>query len=148
MQRAAACLSLALLSLPGSMVAQSPDIDPSALVTDAEIEQIIGYAITPREPSIDTTNGVTFLSCSSDDVHVNVEVWDLAADATEMFELGTEHPEIPGIGDRARNTQPLGEISILSGRYVLSVDLYGKLDGADELRAATEIARIVVGRLP
>jgi hypothetical protein len=136
------------LSVLPSASGQGADIDPCALVTQPEIEQILGFSISGRQSSIEMTEGVTFYSCSSDDIHLDIEVWDDAANASMMFEFGLEYPEIGGVGDQARNTQPLGEIDVLLGRYVVSVDIYSNLDSSEEIRVATEIARIAVGRLP
>lgn len=125
-----------------------PELDPCALVSQAEIEKIIGSAVDQPEPSANSVAGVTFYSCRSDDVHVNVEAWSNAEDAKTSFEMGTEYPAIDDMGHPARNTQPLGDLDVLVGQYVLTIDLFTSTDRAAELAAAKEIARLAIPRLP
>ncbi len=128
--------------------AEPPSLDPCSLVSQAEVEQILGISVASPAPSVEPVEGVTYFSCSSDDVHVSVQAWNTPTAASSMFEFGTEYPAVEGLGERARNTQPLGEIEVLVGRYVVSVDLFTSLDREAELQAATEIARLVLTRLP
>ena len=77
-----------------------------------------------------------------------MDAWDNAEYAARDFDFGAGYRAIDGIGDRGKNVQSLGEIDVLSGRYILSVSLYSELVSEAELEAAIEIARIALGRLP
>ncbi len=123
-------------------------LKPCSLISQERIEGIVGTPVALPTPSSEPMGNVVFHSCSSDDVHINVQVFDAASSAASMFDFGTEYPPIEGIGDKARNTQPLGEIDVLVGRYVVEVSLFTSLSKENELQAATEIARIVIEALP
>lgn len=125
------------------------DLDPCALVSQAEIERILGFTVdTPERSVTPAGSSLTYFSCSSDDVHVDVQVWDSADNAASSFATGTSYPSIDGIGDRAQNTQPLGDLDVLHGRYVVTVDIFSSLTQDEELEAAKKIAEIVLSRLP
>ena len=125
-----------------------PIEDPCELISHAEIEEIVGLSIRAPEPSSEEMGAITYQSCSSEDVHIDLEVYGSESDAAEMYDFGTDGPTIGGLGDKARNTQPLGEVQALSGKYVVTVSLFSSLAKDAELAAATEIAKIVLDRLP
>lgn len=129
--------------------ARPAELDPCALVSQAEIEAIVGRAVATPEPSTTPAGtSLTYYSCSSHDVHINVESWGSAEDAKSSFEMGTPYPPLDGLGHPARNTQPIGDVDVLVDRFVLSVDLFLSADRDAELAAATEIARIAIERMP
>jgi hypothetical protein len=133
----------------GAGTARPAELDPCALVSQAEIEEIVGRPVATPEPSTTPAgSSLTYYSCSSHDVHINVESWSNAGDAKSSFEMGTPYPPLDGLGHPARNTQPIGDVDVLVDRFVLSVDLFLGMDKAAELEAATEIARIAIGRMP
>ncbi|MBT2971830.1 MAG: DUF3558 domain-containing protein [Candidatus Thiodiazotropha sp. (ex Ctena orbiculata)] len=124
------------------------EFDPCALITQAKMEEIIGVKVTAPTATIDRVEGVTFLNCTSNDIHINIESWEAESQAIESYDFGTKFPSIEGLGDKARNTQPLGEVDVLYGRYIVSVDLFTGLDRKAELEAATTIARTVLENIP
>ncbi|MBW9267321.1 MAG: hypothetical protein K1565_17480 [Candidatus Thiodiazotropha sp. (ex. Lucinisca nassula)] len=122
--------------------------DPCALISHANTEEIVGASVTAPSASVDRLGNVMYLNCSSDDIHINIESWGDASKAAASYEFSGNHPSIEGLGDKARNTQPLGEVDVLYGSYIISVDLFLGLSRKDELDAAQEIARVVLDNLP
>ena len=51
-----------------------------------------------------------------------------------------------GIGDRAYDSRPIGDITVLKGKYELSIDV--SASGQDEFEVAKELAAKAVDRLP
>lgn len=126
-----------------------PDIDPCALVSQAEIERIIGMPVAALAPESPTPAGsLTYFSCRSDDLHIDIEAWSNAQEARRSFEFGHQYPAVEGLGFPATNTQPLGDLYALAGQFVVSVDLFTNQDQAAQLEAAKQLARLVVDRLP
>jgi hypothetical protein len=133
----------------GAGTARAAELDPCALVSQAEIEEIVGRPVAAPEPSTTPAgSSLIYYGCSSHDVHINVESWSRADDARSSFEMGTPYPPLDGLGHPARNTQPIGDVDVLVDEFVLSVDLFLGMDKDAELAAATEIARIAIGRMP
>lgn len=134
-------------STPGA-TAQVPEFEPCGLVTRGELEGIIGKPVKEPESSATPVANVTYYSCASDDIHINVEAWTSAEDAQSSFEIGTKYPEVEGMGHPAHNTQPVGDLDVLVGQYVLTIDLFTNMDKAAQLEAAKQIAAIAIERLP
>ncbi|MEW8692039.1 MAG: hypothetical protein AB2535_13185 [Candidatus Thiodiazotropha endolucinida] len=122
--------------------------DPCALISHTNMEEIVGTSVTAPSTSVDRLGNVMYLNCSSDDIHINIESWGDASKAAASYDFSDKHPSIEGLGDKARNTQPLGEVDVLYGSYIISVDLFLGLSRKDELDAAQEIARVVLDNLP
>jgi hypothetical protein len=128
-------------------------IDVCALVTAEEIEAIVGEPIAEGEAE---ESAPPFFGCryESDDitrvVTIGVIAWDDADDAEASFDIGADQYEaVEGIGDRAYRSQPINDITVLSGRYEISVGLYFvSEDDDDEFEMAREIASTVIDRLP
>lgn len=133
----------------------APEISPCALVSAEEIAEITGVAVELGEPYVEDYGVYTTFSCDSDDIHIGVDAYPDVATATEAFEFLWEPADdgtvIEGLGDRAYNTAPLGDIAVLSGRYHVGVDLFVEVGdsgrGDAERDAATDIARSVLGQL-
>ncbi|MEW8505334.1 MAG: hypothetical protein AB2598_01405 [Candidatus Thiodiazotropha sp.] len=140
--------SNAALQTAETSKAMRQEFDPCALIALTKVEEIVGKKITAPVASIDRLGGVTYLNCSSSDIHITIEAWGDPPQAAASFDFGAEFPAIGGLGERAKNTQPTGEVDVLSGSYVVSVDLFMGLDRAAELEAAQEIARIVLENIP
>jgi hypothetical protein len=71
-------------------------------------------------------------------------------EAEASFDFGAgQYPAIDGIGDRAYNSQPIGDVDVLAGPYEVSVSLYfASDDDAAELAMAGALAALVIDRLP
>lgn len=83
-------------------------------------------------------------------VTVGVIPYPDAEQAEESFDFAADqYPAVEGVGDRAYNSQPIADISVLSGRYEVSVGLYFvDDDDARELTMARDLAAILLDRLP
>jgi hypothetical protein len=131
----------------------SADIDACALVTQDEVESIVGMPVGAPEPE---DAPPPFFSCRYEDdeilpvVKVSIIASESADDAVSLFELGADqYPAVEGLGDRAYRSQPIDEITVLAGRYELSVGLYFVSEDDDaEFEMAREIAELVLPRLP
>ena len=131
------------------------EIDPCALVTKAEIEVAVGTAVL--DPKLERLANLA--SCSFNDpaapiitaVSVNVFVAASESDAREIFDLAKRNAadvqEVDGLGDDAYWDDILGTLQVLQGTYELSIDVTSS-EGADQKRAAEDIAAKALSRLP
>lgn len=126
-----------------------PDLDPCGLVSRAEIEAVVGIPVAEMTQETPVTaDGVKFYGCRSNDVHIGIEAWSNEEGARDSFRLGGDYPAIEDFGLPARTTQPLGEIDVLAGHFVVTVDMFTNQDQATQLEAAKQLARLVIERLP
>lgn len=125
-----------------------PTLDPCALVSQAEIEAIVGMPVAALTEASTPAGQLTYYGCRSDDVHIDIEAWSSAAEARQSYEFGQAYPAVEGLGLPARTTQPLGDLDVLAGRFVVSVNLFTNQDQGAQLEAAKQIARRVIDRLP
>ena len=135
------------------------ELDVCSLISKAEVDGILGQ--TTGDPVFNSMGdagaaaGLTGGDCRFEAtgvtpvVSISVLAWRDQDDAESSFSAFTAAEEIEGLGDRAVNTQPVGDVSVLRGRYEISVDLYFvDEDDSVELGMAREIAEIVLSRLP
>ena len=142
------------------------EIDPCALVTKAEAEAIVGEPLDG--PAVTRTEMASSCLYSTPDlkgVNVGVLTYQNEDDAESAFWLAIDinnFPEVGGIGDRAYDSRPIGDITVLKGKYEVSVDVNVEGDegqGADvegddvewtgiDFEAARELAAKAVDRLP
>ena len=142
------------------------EIDPCALVTKEEAEAIVGESL--GDPLVTITELLASCLYSTSDlksVGVDVLTYGSADDAESGFQLAldiNDYPEVEGIGDRAYDSRPIGDITVLKGKYEVSVDVNVEGDegqGADvegddvewtgiDFEAARELAAKAVDRLP
>jgi hypothetical protein len=146
----------------GSTAGQSgeaEELDVCTLVTQAEVEAILGQSVgAPNFTSMGAAGAAAGLGggdCTFQAtgitavISIGVLAWSDEDDAESSFGLFGSDEEIEGIGDKAVNTQPVGDISVLQGRYELSVDLYFVNDDDDaDFEMARQIAELAVPRLP
>ena len=138
--------------------AQAPagaEIDACALVTKAEVETAVGATVLDPKPE----RLANLASCSFNDsaapvitaVSVNVFVAASESDAREIFDLAKRNAadvqEVDGLGDDAYWDDILGTLQVLQGTYEMSVDVASS-EGADQKRAAEDIAAKALSRLP
>jgi hypothetical protein len=131
--------------------ASTGEIDPCALVTKAEAEAIVGESLD--EPVVTITQmlaGCLYSTSDLESVNVDVLTYDSEDDAESGFQLAIDisnYPEVEGIGDRAYDSRPIGDIRVLKGKYELSVDV--NVEGGDaDFETAKEVAAKAVDRLP
>lgn len=131
------------------------EIDPCALVTKAEIEAAVGTAVLdPKSERL-----ANLASCSFHDpaapifslASVTVFAAASESDAREIFDLAkgnaADVQEVDGLGDDAYWDDILGTLQVLEGTYEISVDVASG-EGADQRRAAEDIAARALSRLP
>jgi len=131
--------------------ASGGEIDPCALVTKEEAEAIIGESLD--EPVVTITE--LLVSClystpDFDSVNVDVLIYDDEDQAEGGFEMAldiNDYPEVEGIGDGAYDSRPIGDITVLKGKYELSVDV-SVGEGDADFETAKDVAAKAVDRLP
>ena len=131
--------------------ASGGEFDPCALVTKSEAEAIIGESL--GDPLVTITELLSSCLYSTPDfesVNVDVLTYDNEDDAQSGFQLAIDinhYPQVEGIGDRAYDSRPIGDITVLKGKYELSVDVSVAGDDAD-FETAKDVAAKAVDRLP
>jgi len=127
----------------------SAPIDACALITRDEATAVLGAAT--REPIRGDTPPVSSCAYRTEDfdvVSVSVITYrdNAEAEYVHQFAIDTNnYPEIGGLGDRAYNAQPIGDVTVLVGQYELGVDVSGP---ENELEIARELAKTALGRMP
>lgn len=129
------------------------DIDVCALVPGGEVEAVIGMPVGPaqRDDFEDLFYGCRYEEeALTQVVTLGVIAYEDAEEAEDSFEFGADqYPAVDGIGDRAYNSQPIDDITVLAGRYEVSVGLYFVADDDDTEHAmARELATLLLDRLP
>ena len=144
--------------------AQPASVDACALYTREEVEALAKIGTNKPRPSENKFGTVTSNSCwtrasnSSWSVKINVERGRTADDLKQMLKslkgvasntTGTALKPVTGIGDEAYwgQTDPShGMLHIVIGTSFLTVETWGKADGAGSLDRTKEIAAIVIKR--
>jgi hypothetical protein len=158
-----ACLSLACggereeppgerAPAPRAAAPAAPTVDACALVTRAEVEAVLGTPV--RDPARGDVAPVFSCSYSAasgfDTASLTVAAYGDTRQATDAYLLAlkiNDYKEVSGLGDRAY-TSPLSEITVLKGRYELSVDLSMSIDKDAQMKKAIELANRALARLP
>jgi hypothetical protein len=138
--------------------ASSPDggaagaIDMCALLSQEEVSAVIGQEA--GAPAADDMSPFYGCRYESEDVtpivSVGVFAWDDESQAESSFSFGADqYEEVPGLGDAAYRSQPIDEVTVLHGRYEISVGLYFvSEDDDEEFEMGVELAQMVLERLP
>lgn len=147
---------------PGGSGASASDavelVDVCAMITQAEVESIVGQPVGPATPEDEedyTSFGIGGGGCRFEAegvtpvVTVSVLAWADEAEGESAFSLlEGQYDPVDGLGDSAYRTQPIDEISVLAGRYELSVGLYFVDEDDDaEFEMARRIAELVLPHL-
>jgi hypothetical protein len=126
-------------------------IDACELVTQDEAEGALGASVGEGErQDIPPFYGCSYETDSVDQLTVSVVVFPSSDDAEAAYELVidmNDYPTIDGLGDRAYDTQPIGDVTVQKGKYELSVDILTEDNEAD-FAAAKDLAKTALGRLP
>jgi hypothetical protein len=131
--------------------ASGGEIDPCALVTKEEAEAIVGESLD--DPLVTITELLASCLYSTPDfksVNVDVLTYENEDQAEGGFELAldiNDYPEVEGIGERAYDSRPIGDVTALEGRFELSVDVSVQGDDTD-FETAKDVAAKAVDRLP
>lgn len=128
-------------------------IDACALLTKDEVEAVIGMPVGSPQPE---ESPPPFSGCRYEEdgltqiVSIGVVAWNDVDEAEASFEFGADqYAAVEGLGDRAYNSQPIDDVTVLAGRYELSVGLYFVSDDDEaELEMARELAATALDRLP
>jgi hypothetical protein len=130
--------------------ASGGEIDSCALVTKEEVEAIIGQPV--GDPVVTTTELLAscfYTTSDLDGVSLAVVTYEDEQAAESGFQLAidiNDYPEVEGIGDRAFDSRPIGDITVLKGKYELSIDVFAS--GQDEFEIAKDLAANAADRLP
>jgi len=138
---------------PTTAAGAPAEIDVCALLSQAEVE---GIASVPIGAAAAEDPLPPFFGCRYEDpditpvITVGILAWDSPSDAESSFGFGADqHRAVDGIGDRAYRSQPIDDITVLQGRYEVSVGLYFVSEDEDtDFEVARQLAEIVIGRLP
>jgi len=128
-------------------------LDICALIPQKDVETAVGAPVGAAKPD---PSPPPFFGCRYEQdgitsvITISVIVHDDADDAKASFEVGADqYPAVEDIGDRAYNSQPIDDITVLDGRYEIAVGIYfGSDDNAAELKSAKDLAALVIERLP
>lgn len=135
----------------GASDAGGEAINTCELVTQDEAEGALGASVGEgTRQDIPPFYGCSYETDSFDQLSVSVVVFPSSDDAEAAYELVidmNDYPTIDGLGDRAYDTQPIGDVTVQKGKYELSVDILTEDDEAD-FAAAKDLAKTALGRLP
>lgn len=120
-------------------------------MTQDEAEAALGATVGEGvRQDIPPFYGCTYETDSFEQLTVSVLVYPTSEDAEAAYDLVidmNDYPPIDGLGDRAYDTQPIGDVTVQKGRYELSVDILTEDDTAD-FAVAKDLAKTALGRLP
>lgn len=129
----------------------SSGVDPCDLVTKADAETALGAPA--GEPKMENTPPVSACSYETADfnsVEVLLTTFENADQAEDAFQMAidiNDYPEVSGLGDRAYDSRPIFDVTVLKGRY--EVDVTVNLEGDEtDFETAKELAATAVERLP
>ncbi len=126
-------------------------INACDLLTQEEVAAVLGSQ--PREG--ERSDSPPFYFCTFEtegfeQLDLSVVVFPSADDARVLYEeaLDTnDYPEIEGLGDRAYDSRPIGDVTAQKGKFEVGVDILTEDDEAD-FQAAIELAGKALDRLP
>ncbi|MGH8168756.1 MAG: DUF3558 family protein, partial [Woeseiaceae bacterium] len=128
---------------------ESARIDACALITQDEADAVLGAPTgEPVRGDTPPVNSCAYQTEDFDGVSVTVVTHEDKAEAERAYLTAidiNDYPEIGSLGDRAYNAQPIGDVTVLVGRYELSVDVSGP---ENDLEAAQDLAETAIGRMP
>lgn len=129
-------------------------IDACALLAVDDVTEALGAPVDePQHEDVPPQFfGCRFDSGSGPGLTITVVAFADADEAESFITSVIEnngYSTVDGIGDQAYNTQPIGDLSVRTGRYELSVDIYGYSDDDQaELDLAIALAEKALGGLP
>jgi hypothetical protein len=140
-----------------SPATESPAVtlDACELITKVEVETAVGGTVRDGKPDA----LANLYTCTFGDpdspvgsvAGVSVFVAESDDDAQEVYDLAKSNAadvaEVDGVGEEAYWDSILNTMQIVQGNYQVSVDVSSD-EGRDQLAAATQIADLVLVRLP
>lgn len=140
---------------PAQQSSASVSIDACQLITKTEAQAAVGAPVgDPSQTSIPPVFGCDYRYPSSIEIEVGVSVIvyqdnKQAADAFQMALDINKYPPVSGVGERAYDSRPIQDLTVLRGRYELAVDVgLADSDRNKEFALAKELALKALGRLP
>jgi hypothetical protein len=126
-------------------------ISACALVTKEEAEAAVGSPVGELiEENYPPLYGCRYASADFNYLGVSLVEYDSEEQAGEAFQMEldlNDYEEVSGIGDRALRPA-ITDISILQGKYELSIDVVNDSDEEAQYEKAKELAMIALSRLP
>jgi hypothetical protein len=130
----------------------SGGLDACTLVTKAEAEGVLGKPVgEPLREEYPSFYSCKYEAADRDNVTVSVLEFPDAQQAADAYQMEIDinsYPEVSGIGDRALRPWPFMDISVLSSKYDLSIDVVNGSDEMPQFEAARGLAQKALGRLP
>lgn len=135
----------------GSNGGSGDAVDACQFVTQDEASAALGTGV--GEGTREDTPpfyACTYETEGFDQLTVMVMVYPNAKDAEAAYQVVmkiNDYPKIDGLGDRAYDTQPMGDVTAQKGKYEISVDILTADDAAD-FEVAKDLTKAALGRLP
>jgi hypothetical protein len=132
--------------------AAAPTIDSCALLTRAEVEAALGKPVgEPVRGDVAPVYSCSFATAEKiESVSVNATVYDSAQQAQDAYAMAiriNSYEEFTGLGERAY-VSPIFDVTVLKGRYELSVDVTSSGEKDADIQKAKELAGFALARLP
>jgi hypothetical protein len=127
----------------------TPNIDECALITPAELDQIIpgqafGAGNSPKSDVCDFTGSTGKVTIATADLVTP----DAAAQSLQTSTTHTTSNPVDGIGDAAYWQPDNSQLGIVIGKFGVIVGVFTGAGDTSKSDEATAIARIVIPRLP
>ncbi|MGE5223915.1 MAG: hypothetical protein ACM3PY_15865 [Omnitrophica WOR_2 bacterium] len=127
------------------------NINVCSLITKEEAEAALGSPVgDPVEQSYPPLYGCDYKTTNMNKVGISLVVYEDVQEAEAAFQMEIDlnhYEEVSGIGDRALRPEILN-ISVLKGKYELSIVVVNDSDDETRYEKAKELAEIALGRLP
>ena len=139
---------------PAAQASSAEDLDVCSLVSQDEVSEVIGTQA--GAPQREDDPSLFYYGCRYEEeditelVSIGILAWADEGEAESAFEFGADqYPAVEGIGDAAYRSQPIDEITVLNGRYEISVGLFFvSEDDDEEFEMGRQLAEMVIARLP
>ena len=139
-------------SRPAPAAPPAVSFDACTLLTRAEAEAALGQPVgDPLRGDVPPVFSCSYVTASRlNNVQMTVTLYADAREAHDAYVMTLEinnYPEITGLGDRAYRS-PISDVSVLKGRYQLSVDVSLSIDKDAQVDKAKALAAQALARLP
>lgn len=130
----------------------SSGIKACDLVTKEEASAAVGSPVgDPVEDDYPPIYGCRYSTTGLDQVSIDLIVYEDAQQANDAFQMEIDlnnYEEVSGIGDRALRPSPIMDITVIKGKYEVSVDVLNDSDDEAQYEKAKVLAILALGRLP
>jgi Protein of unknown function (DUF3558) len=128
-------------------------IDACALLTRQDVETALGKSVgDPMPENFPGNYSCKYEAADLDNLSINVIVYDTNKDAADAYQMELDinkYTEVSGIGDRALRASPIFDITVLKGRYELSIGIFSSTgDEESNYQKAKTLAEKALARLP